>query len=92
MRDTLFPVPEAAVEELQKHAWRSTYAPMNGIPQLRESIINFHKRFDKVTTYDSNDVICGPGSKELIYLTLNALETTVVILKPAWPTYSPQAG
>ena len=36
------------------------------------------------------DVICGPGSKELIYLTLNALETTVIILKPAWPTYSPQ--
>ena len=39
----------------------------------------------------SKDVICAPGSKELIYLTLNALETTVIILTPAWPTYLPQA-
>lgn len=87
-----FPVPLDAVAELQKHAWRSTYAPMNGIPQLRESIVQFHKRFDGVTIYNESDVICGPGSKELIYLTLNALETTVIILKPAWPTYLPQGG
>ena len=35
-----FPVPVEAVEELKKHAWRSTYAPMNGIPKLRIGIFN----------------------------------------------------
>lgn len=86
-----FPVPDEAIEELQKNAWRSTYAPMNGIIELRESIVNYHKKFDDVNHFDAEDVICAPGSKELIYLTLNALETTVIILTPAWPTYLPQA-
>ena len=63
---------------------------MAGIPELKRSILEFHKRFDHVTSYDVDRIICGPGSKELIYQTLNALETTVVILKPAWPTYMPQ--
>jgi len=85
-----FPVPLEAVEELKKHAHRSTYAPMAGIPQLRQSIIDFHEKHDKINHYDESGVICGPGSKELIYLTMNALETTIIILKPAWPTYMPQ--
>jgi aspartate aminotransferase len=85
-----FPVPDEAIQELQTHAHRSTYTPMAGIPELKRSILEFHKRFDGVTTYDVDRIICGPGSKELIYQTLNALETTVVILKPAWPTYMPQ--
>ena len=115
-----FPVPLEAVEELKKHADRSTYAPMAGIPQLRQSIIgkvsilyhffkeplisnlvqflstknwrysDFHQKHDEVNYYDESGVICGPGSKELIYLTMNALETTIIILKPAWPTYMPQ--
>lgn len=38
------------------------------------------------------DVVVGPGSKELIYLTMNVLEGTVILLSPAWPSYLPQVS
>ena len=60
------------------------------IPIIFLSMSDFHTEHDKINHYDESGVICGPGSKELIYLTMNALETKIIILKPAWPTYMPQ--
>jgi len=86
-----FPLPKLAVEECQKHAWRSTYAPIQGIKPLREEIIKFHQKIDGIDHFSESDVICAPGSKELIYLTMNTLTTKVILLNPAWPSYKPQA-
>ena len=46
---------------------------------------------DGLTHFDESDIIVGPGSKELIYLTMNVLEGKVILLSPAWPSYFPQA-
>jgi len=86
-----FPLPKLAVEECQKHAWRSTYAPIQGIKPLREEIVRFHQKLDGINHFTESDVICGPGSKELIYLTMTALTTDLILLDPAWPSYAPQA-
>ena len=58
-----FPLPKLAVEECQKHAWRSTYAPIQGIKPLREEIIKFHQKIDGIDHFSESDVICAPGSK-----------------------------
>lgn len=42
----------------------------SGIDELRSSIIQFHTRLDKIT-FDKDNVVVGPGSKELIYLLLS---------------------
>ena len=34
-----FPIPDAAIEECRKQAWRSTYCPTDGIPELCNSIV-----------------------------------------------------
>jgi len=86
-----FPIPDAAIAECQRQSWKSTYCPTNGIVELRQSIVNFHKKVDGIHHFDESDVIVGPGSKELIYLTMNALEGYVILLSPAWPSYLPQA-
>merc|ERR1711892_140274 len=86
-----FPLPQLAVDECRTHAWRSTYAPIQGIKPLREEIVKFHQKLDGINHFTESDVICGPGSKELIYLTMTALTTELILLDPAWPSYAPQA-
>ena len=42
-----------------------------GTLELRQAICDFHARFDNLTDLDPDDVIVGPGSKELIFLLMN---------------------
>lgn len=44
-----------------------------GILQLREQIVKFHKRYDDLEL-DPDQVIVGPGTKELIFLMLNVFK------------------
>ena len=41
-----------------------------GIPELRQAICHFHQRYDSLT-FDPEQVLVAPGSKELIYLTMS---------------------
>jgi aspartate aminotransferase len=88
-----FPVLPRVVDALRQHAARKEYAPVRGVEALRTGIAGFHRRLDNVAA-DSELVIVGPGSKELIFLAmLCAAEDTVVFLPgPTWCTYAPQAG
>lgn len=86
-----FPIPQEAVDECSKNASKSTYCPTNGIVELREAIVNFHKKLDGFDQFEESDIIIGPGSKELIYLTMNVLAGDLILLSPAWPSYLPQA-
>ena len=36
-----FPVPEKIVEELKKNAYRKEYLPIQGLPELRDSISKY---------------------------------------------------
>ncbi len=62
-----FPVPGLLVEELQRNAFQKAYLPVRGLPELRRAVAEHHCRtFGIDCTPD--DVLVGPGSKELIFI------------------------
>ena len=63
---------------------------MAGLPDLRKAIVAFHKEWEGVTL-NEDGLVVGPGSKELIYLTMAVFSGTVWLCAPAWTTYNPQA-
>lgn len=85
-----FPVHESIQESLKKNAHRKEYLPTLGLPELRETICDFYKRYYKYEF--TPDCICiGPGSKELIFQALFVLEGPLFIPAPSWVSYGPQA-
>lgn len=85
-----FPVPEIVVEYLKQNAHRKEYLPVQGLPELRNAISNFHKRSDGLEFNDKN-IMIGPGSKELMFLLQMALDCEVILPTPCWVSYAPQA-
>lgn len=62
-----FPVPQTVVEELKLNAHQKSYLPVKGLGILREAVANYHYRNHRVSR-SSDDVLIGPGSKELMFL------------------------
>ncbi|WP_299458022.1 aminotransferase class I/II-fold pyridoxal phosphate-dependent enzyme [uncultured Microscilla sp.] len=85
-----FPVPHCVVNALQKHAHEKDYLPVQGLPQLREAVAEFHRREDHVNIQQEN-VMIGPGSKELMFLLQLAFYGDILIPAPCWVSYIPQA-
>ncbi|CAL1528938.1 unnamed protein product [Lymnaea stagnalis] len=85
-----FPVFENAVTALRKHASVGEYLAVQGLPELRQGICEFHKHYDKFAC-EPDDVIVGPGSKELIFLLMMIFNGDVLINSPSWTTYRSQA-
>jgi aspartate aminotransferase len=85
-----FPVPEIVVEELQKNAFQKDYLPVKGLYPLREAIASFNRKAHGLEC-TAEDVIIGPGSKELIFLLQMVYYGDLVIPTPSWVSYSPQA-
>ncbi|WP_375183316.1 pyridoxal phosphate-dependent aminotransferase [Marinobacter sp.] len=85
-----FPVPERVVEALQKHAHEKDYLPVKGLKGLRESIAGYINRSERMRcTWE--DVLIGPGSKELLFLLQLAYYGDLLIPRPSWVSYAPQA-
>lgn len=85
-----FPVPEPVVESLRRHAPQKDYLPVKGLAALREAVAAFHTREDGLER-TSDDVLIGPGSKELMFLLQLVFYGDLVIPTPAWVSYAPQA-
>jgi aspartate aminotransferase len=85
-----FPVPESVVEELRRNAHQKDYLPVQGLPELREVVADHHRR-DFGIDCSTEDVIVGPGSKELMFLLQLVYYGDLVIPTPAWVSYAPQA-
>ncbi|XP_019613558.1 PREDICTED: uncharacterized protein LOC109461620 [Branchiostoma belcheri] len=85
-----FPIYEGATKALCQHAGENAYLPVAGIPELRQSICDFHCKTDDLQDLDPEQVVVGPGSKELIYLLLEVFHGDVLLLSPCWTTYKPQ--
>ena len=85
-----FPVPVPVVRALQNNAHQKDYLPVRGLPELREAVANFNKKAHGLSC-TANDVIVGPGSKELIFLLQMVYYGDLVIPTPSWVSYSPQA-
>jgi len=85
-----FPVPSQVVEELRKNAFQKDYLPVKGLPKLRETIAEFNFKVEKVS-YSPDNIMIGPGSKELIFLLQLVYYGDLIIPTPSWVSYSPQA-
>jgi len=85
-----FPVPAPFVRHLRETAGINDYLSVAGLMELREEIVAFHKEWDDVSL-TINNLIVGPGSKELIYLTMAVFQGQIWLPAPAWTTYKPQA-
>lgn len=85
-----FPVPQILVDQLRKHAHIKDYLHTQGLPVLRESVSNYyHREFDVSSKADN--VVIGPGSKELIFLSQLCLNRSLLLPRPSWVSYEPQA-
>ncbi len=85
-----FPVPATVVEALRENAHQKDYLPVKGLPELRQAITEFNLRTHKLKN-DPEDILIGPGSKELIFLLQLVYYGDLIIPTPSWVSYSPQA-
>lgn len=85
-----FPVPDAVVEALRAHAAEKDYLPVRGLFALRRAVAHYTERTAGIDR-TAEDVLIGPGSKELMFLLQLAFDGEVVIPTPAWVSYAPQA-
>src|SRR5690606_36930948 len=85
-----FPIPNPVVNALRLHAPEKEYQHVKGLPQLRQAVADFHRKKDGVVI-NPEDVIIGPGSKELLFLLQLVFDGEVIIPSPSWVSYLPQA-
>ena len=84
-----FPVPRLVQESLRENAHQKDYLPVKGLLPLREAIAAFNIRHGIHCTPD--DIMIGPGSKELIFILQLVYYGELIIPTPSWVSYSPQA-
>ena len=85
-----FPVPEPIILALKKSANKHTYLPMQGLEELR-LVIASHLNRSNGNDFKSDDIIIGPGTKELMFLTQIAFNGEILLPAPSWVSYQPQA-
>lgn len=85
-----FPVPEPVVESLRRHAHEKDYLAVKGLFELREAIADYYHERQSIKR-TAEDVLIGPGSKELLFLLQLVYYGDLVIPTPSWVSYSPQA-
>ncbi len=85
-----FQVPKDIVDELKKNAYQNKYLSMEGLEGLRKSISNYNSK--KINyNYRSENVVVGPGSKELMFLLQILFDGDIILPVPSWVSYAPQA-
>ena len=86
-----FSPPSVVVKALQDNAKNHDYFPVQGFPELREKVADFHSNRGSASI-DPSQVFVGPGSKQLILNIMALFETLqVVLVTPSWVSYEPQA-
>ncbi len=85
-----FPVPPVVVEALRKAAPEKDYVHVRGLRPLRETVTEFLHRRHGIERA-RRQVLVGPGSKELIFLTQVAYAGELLVPSPSWVSYAPQA-
>ena len=85
-----FPVPLPVVEELQANAHQKDYLPVRGLPALQQAVVGYYQRTQNLNFRPEN-ILVGPGSKELMFILQLAYYGDLLIPTPSWVSYAPQA-
>ncbi|MET9241098.1 pyridoxal phosphate-dependent aminotransferase [Nonomuraea sp. NPDC003709] len=83
------PVHPALRDRLAGAAERNGYGPVAGASELRTAAAGYWTRRGLPT--DPGLVVCGPGSKSLLYGLLLAIGGDIVLPMPSWVSYAAQA-
>jgi aspartate aminotransferase len=83
------PVHPLLAEALASAAGRNAYAPVAGLPELREAAAGYWTRRSLPT--GAGAVVSGPGSKPLLFALLLAVGADVAVPAPSWVSYAAQA-
>jgi aspartate aminotransferase len=75
---------------LASAAGRSSYGPVAGLPAVREAAAGYWNRRGLPTGPEA--VVCGPGSKPLLFGLLLAIGADVAVPQPSWVSYAAQAS
>ncbi|MFI0450388.1 pyridoxal phosphate-dependent aminotransferase [Actinomadura sp. 6N118] len=85
------PIHPALVRELASAADRGAYGPVAGSAPLRAAAAGYWSRRGLPT--DPGLVVCGPGSKALLFgLLMSLTDGDVAIPAPSWVSYAAQAA
>jgi aspartate aminotransferase len=85
-----FPVPRPVTDALRHHAHEKDYLPVRGLEALRLAVADYFRRRQGLVS-TGEDVIVGPGSKELMFLLQLVYYGDLVVPTPCWVSYAPQA-
>lgn len=85
-----FPLHPLLQDALNDAARQTGYAPVQGLPALRETLAGYLEYTRGLRT-DAASIIIGPGSKPLIYALLRVLEGDLLLPVPSWVSYAPHA-
>ncbi len=77
-------------EALGRAAGYTSYGPVAGHVRLREAAAWYWARHGLPT--DADAVVCGPGSKALLYGLMAAIGGDVAVTRPSWVSYAAQAS
>ncbi|MEV7419422.1 pyridoxal phosphate-dependent aminotransferase [Streptomyces sp. NPDC089919] len=83
------PVLPQLKEQLSAAAGRNAYGPVTGSLELRAAAAGYWGR--RGLPVDPELVVCGPGSKPLLFALLLAVGGDVVVPVPSWVSYAAQA-
>lgn len=83
------PVHPALRDKLAAASGRNGYGPVAGAAGLRAAAAGYWTRRGLLT--DPELVVCGPGSKPLLYGLLLAIGGDIVLPMPSWVSYAAQA-
>ena len=85
-----FPIPTTILSALKNNASKNTYLPIQGLAELRLAIANYLNKNNN-NNFKSNNILIGPGTKELMLLTQIAFAGEILLPAPSWVSYQPQA-
>ena len=85
-----FQVPDKIVEVLKKNAHQKSYLPIQGLDELRDAIAKYESK-KKNKNFKSDQIIVGPGSKELMFLLHISFDGEIILPSPSWVSYKPQS-
>ena len=85
-----FLIPESIISALKNNADKHTYLPMQGLEELRSAISSYLNKNNN-NNFNKEDIVIGPGTKELMLLTQIMFKGEVLLPAPSWVSYQPQA-
>jgi aspartate aminotransferase len=83
------PVHPLLSDALRHASSANPYGPVAGSAGLRSSVAGYYSR--RALATEPSQVIVGPGSKALLYALLLVLDGDLVLPRPSWVSYEPQA-